>query len=557
MRLVCAYGGSNLGTQISDLKRGAEVIVCTPGRLIDVLVMSGGKITNMRRVTYLVMDEADRMFDMGFEPQISRIVANIRPDRQTVLFSATFPKAVEMLARQVLQSPVEIEVGGRSVVNKDIDQRIEVREDGERFLRLLQILGDNFDNGKILVFVNSQEQCDQLYQDVLRVGYPVLSLHGGKDQSDRESTISDFKTSVSNLLIATSVAARGLDVKDLDLVINYDTPNHHEDYVHRVGRTGRAGRRGTAITFISPADEKYAPDLVKALKESGTGVPVDLLELAESFNAKRKAGTAHAHGSGYGGSGFKFNLEEDEQRRAARKAAAKDAAKDAGMSDSDNEDEGSDIRLVKAGEQAAKDAAAATAAYNAALSADLDPVLAARRRAAEETAARLTLQAMNAPPLAQPPAYGIPGEQNPLVATAQAAANKLTGLNVNVPAAFVGHVLPPAIVPPVASNLREEDHYEAELVINDFPQHARWKVTHKDSMQAVNELTGAAVTTKGRYFAPGQPVPEGESKLYLLIEGPSVQSVRLAKIEIKKILEESTEKAFQKEAPMLGRYSVV
>jgi len=126
---------------------------------------------------------------------------------------------------------------------------------------------------QILIFVNQHENCDILFRDLLKHGYPCLSLHGRKDQTDRESTISDFKGDVCNLLVATSVAARGLDVRDLVLVLNYDVPNHHEDYVHRVGRTGRAGNKGTAITFISKDEEKYAPDLVKALRESRAPIP--------------------------------------------------------------------------------------------------------------------------------------------------------------------------------------------------------------------------------------------------------------------------------------------
>jgi ATP-dependent RNA helicase DDX46/PRP5 len=324
--LACTavYGGSGVANQISELKRGAEVVVCTPGRMIDILATGAGRITNLRRVTYLVLDEADRMFDMGFEPQIMRMVNNVRPDRQTVLFSATFPRSVEAAARQILRNPVEIQLGGRSVVNRDITQFVELRAEGDRFLRLLEVLGEWYERGKLLIFVASQDRCDQLFRDLLRAGYPCLSLHGGKDQSDRESTIADFKSNVCNVLVATSVAARGLDVRDLVLVLNYDPPNHHEDYVHRVGRTGRAGAKGTAVTFIAPEEEQYAPDLVKALKESGAAVPSDLAALAEGFERKRKAGTARGHGSGFGGTGFKFDGAEEDQVRAAKKAAAKE-----------------------------------------------------------------------------------------------------------------------------------------------------------------------------------------------------------------------------------------
>ncbi|EIE18729.1 DEAD-domain-containing protein [Coccomyxa subellipsoidea C-169] len=517
LSVVCAYGGSAVAGQIADLKRGAEVVVCTPGRMIDLLATSGGKITNLRRVTYLVMDEADRMFDMGFEPQIMRIVHNIRPDRQTVMFSATFPRAVEVLAKQVLESPIEIQVGGRSVVNSDISQSVEIRPEEDRFLRLLEILGEWYERGKILIFVSSQDQCDNLFRDLIKVGYPCLSLHGGKDQSDRESTINDFKSDVCNLLVATGVAARGLDVKELVLVVNYDTPNHHEEYVHRVGRTGRAGNKGTAITFIAPDDEKYAPDLVKALRESGAPVPKDLQALADSFALKRKAGTVQAHGSGYGGSGFKFDNEEEEERKALRKVA-----KEAGMSSDEEEADESEVRKVMPGEAAAAALAAANATANALNTA----VRTVPARCAPKVAEciRVCVQhGMPVTPMQQMPAY---------------------------PQA-------PSMWAAPGSQLPAGPHFEAELEINEFPQHARWKVTHRDTIAQLNELTGAAVTTKGFYVAPNQQPPEGERKLYLLIEGPTEAKVREAKAEIKRILEEFTEKAMRRDAaPQPGRYTV-
>lgn len=212
--------------------------------MIDLLCANSGRVTNLKRVTYMVMDEADRMFDMGFEPQVMKIVNNVRPSRQTVLFSATFPRQMEALARKVLKKPLEITVGGRSVVCDDVNQIVEVRENETKFVRLLEILGQLFnDEGEegasALIFVDRHEAADNLLRDLMRRGYPCQSLHGGKDQADRDSTIADFKSGVTNILIATSVAARGLDVKNLKVVINYECPNHMEDYVHRVGRTGR------------------------------------------------------------------------------------------------------------------------------------------------------------------------------------------------------------------------------------------------------------------------------------------------------------------------------
>lgn len=538
MGLTCVpvYGGSGVAQQISELKRGAEIVVCTPGRMIDILCTSGGKITNLRRVTYLVMDEADRMFDMGFEPQITRIIQNTRPDRQTVLFSATFPRQVELLAKKVLNKPVEMQVGGRSVVNKDITQLVEVRPESDRFLRLLELLGEWYEKGKILIFVHTQDKCDSLFKDLLKHGYPCLSLHGAKDQTDRESTISDFKTNVCNLLVATSIAARGLDVKELELVINFDAPNHYEDYVHRVGRTGRAGRKGCAITFISEEDERYAPDLVKALELSEQVVPDDLKAVADSFMAKWNQGLVQGHGSGYGGSGFKFNEEEDEVRRAAKKAQAKEYGFEEDKSDSDDEDDG----VRKAGGDLSQQAVLAQAAALAAAA-----------------ASKVSMASISAPisapqllpnggiPLSLPSVLGpTVGSINPGDGAARAAALAAAmNLQHNL-AKIQADALP--------------EHYEAELEINEFPQNARWKVTHKETLGPISEWTGAAITTRGQFFPPGKVPGPGERKLYLFIEGPTEQSVKRAKSELKHALEDITTQAVSLPgSAQPGRYSVL
>src|SRR5579859_3485318 len=294
LKAVCAYGGAPIKDQIADLKRGAEIIVCTPGRMIDLLAANSGRVTNLRRVTYVVLDEADRMFDMGFEPQVMKILANIRPDRQTVLFSATFPRQMEALARKTLSKPVEIVVGGRSVVAPEITQIVEVRNEDKKFVRLLELLGNMYadeknEDDRALIFVDRQESADTLLRDLMKKGYPCMSIHGGKDQIDRDSTIDDFKAGIVPILIATSVAARGLDVKQLKLVVNFDAPNHLEDYVHRAGRTGRAGNTGTAVTFITEEQENCAPGIAKALEQSGQPVPPRLDEMRKAFREKVKA----------------------------------------------------------------------------------------------------------------------------------------------------------------------------------------------------------------------------------------------------------------------------
>ncbi len=546
MRCTPVFGGSGIASQIADLKRGSEIVVCTPGRMIDILASGNKSVSNLSRVTYLVMDEADRMFDMGFEPQISRIVSNIRPDRQTVLFSATFPKPVEKLAKEILVDPVEIQMGGRSVVNPDITQMVEIRPESERFLRLLQLLGEWNGKGKILVFVGSQDRCDMLFTDLVSSGYPCLSLHGGKDQDDRESTIADFKSDVCDLMVATSVASRGLDVKDLVLVVNYDCPNHHEEYVHRVGRTGRAGRKGTAVTFISPVnEEQYAPDLIKALKQSGAVVPKDLARMSEEFLRKKEAGLVRGHGSGFGGSGFKFDRAEEVKVMAARKAAAgiEDSLPD--VESSELPAEGGDeeaVIVIPADEQRARSRARKKreeAALNAASQASQaiqdaqTKVMAAGEQ--HEVGGDLPSQDTSMVPEQPPP------EVLDQAKAAQSIADRLikvkarkTSLQEAALAAMkaMGEKLetPGENKPlPAAQKMDPTAVYRAELDINDFPQAARWEVTSKKVVGRLEEEYGVRIKALGVHIKPGAPLPDGERKLYLEITASDTERVRKAK----------------------------
>lgn len=336
LRGVCVYGGTGISEQIAELKRGAEIIICTPGRMIDMLAANSGRVTNLRRVTYIVLDEADRMFDMGFEPQVMRIIDNIRPDRQTVLFSATFPRQMEALARRILKKPIEVQVGGRSVVCKEVEQHVAILDEDAKFFKLLELLGQYQEHGSIIVFVDKQENADILLRDLMKASYPCMSLHGGIDQFDRDSTILDFKSGRVKLLIATSVAARGLDVKHLILVVNYDCPNHYEDYVHRCGRTGRAGNKGYAWTFLTSDQGRYAGDIVRALEASGTDLPEDLNDLWNMYKALQEAEGKKVHtGGGFSGKGFKF----DEQEAAAVKENKKLQKAALGLQDSDDDDD--------------------------------------------------------------------------------------------------------------------------------------------------------------------------------------------------------------------------
>ncbi|RCK57367.1 Pre-mRNA-processing ATP-dependent RNA helicase PRP5 [Candida viswanathii] len=320
LRVCCCYGGASIESQINELKKGVEIVVATPGRMIDLLAANSGRVTNLKRTTYVVLDEADRMFDLGFEPQVNKIFTQIRPDRQTVLFSATFPKKMEVLAKKILANPVVIIVGGISVVAAEIKQEVVLFKastdetyKSERIATLHEVLSDyqTFNpESKILVFVEKQSDADELVANLLMSGFPSVALHGGKDQMDRKYAIKEFSSNESgvNILIATSIAARGLDVKSLGLVINFDPPNHMEDYVHRVGRTGRAGAKGQAITFVCSNQEREISNLVKALRLSKADVPADLAAIADKFLGKVKLGKEKFN-SGFGGKGLD-NLQE-------------------------------------------------------------------------------------------------------------------------------------------------------------------------------------------------------------------------------------------------------
>lgn len=430
---------------------------------------------------------------------------------------------------------------------KDIAQLVEVRPESDRFLRLLEVLGEWYEKGKILIFVQSQEKCDALFKDLLRHGYPCLSLHGAKDQTDRESTLSDFKSNVCNLLIATSVAARGLDVKELELVINFDVPNHYEDYVHRVGRTGRAGRKGCAITFISEEDARYAPDLVKALELSEQAVPDDLKALADGFMAKVNQGLEQAHGTGYGGSGFKFNEEEEEKRKAAKKAQAKEYGFEEDRSDSSDDEEG----IRKAGGDLAQQAALAQIA-----------AIAAASKSSTSSTPTTVPAAQLLPNVGLPVALpGVLASTIPGTAAVAPGTGLPIGLNESAARAQAQALAAAMNLQHNLAKLQKEsmpEHYEAELEINDFPQNARWKVTHKETLGPISEWTGAAITTRGQYFPPGKIAGPGDRKLYLFIEGPSEQSVKRAKAELKRVLEDTTNQALSLPGgTQPGRYSVL
>ncbi|CAJ1053818.1 probable ATP-dependent RNA helicase DDX17 [Xyrichtys novacula] len=282
IKSTCVYGGAPKGPQIRDLERGVEICIATPGRLIDFL--EGGK-TNLKRCTYLVLDEADRMLDMGFEPQIRKIVEQIRPDRQTLMWSATWPKEVRQLAEDFLRDYVQINIGALELsANHNILQIVDVCMETEKDQKLFQLMEEIMaeKENKTIIFVETKKRCDDLTRRMRRDGWPAMCIHGDKSQPERDWVLTEFRSGKAPILIATDVASRGLDVEDVKFVINYDYPNSSEDYVHRIGRTARSTNKGTAYTFFTPGNLRQARDLVRVLAEARQAINPKLLQLVES-----------------------------------------------------------------------------------------------------------------------------------------------------------------------------------------------------------------------------------------------------------------------------------
>jgi ATP-dependent RNA helicase DDX46/PRP5 len=478
--------------------------------MIDVLCLSNGKITNLRRLTYFVIDEADRMFDLGFEPQISKLVDNTNSARQTVMFSATFPKYVESLAKRILYKPVEIVIGGRNKTCTSVEQFVEVLEEDEKFPRLLELLEDWHSRGSILIFVERQNEADELFKDLVKEGYSLLVLHGGHDQTDRDFTISDFKRGEKTLMVATSIAARGLDVKSLVLVINYSCPNHMEDYIHRVGRTGRAGNRGTAITFIIKEEMKYAYELEKVLERAGQPVPEALQDLALEYHQLVEDGEAKPHRSrGFGGRGFEFNSEEVTKVKETRKRMKKNYI----FSGSDTDTSGAedpkpnDRKHAKTGLDLVK-----------------DPNIRAAAMAAAQTAAKATIMSGHA--------------DNAINAAVEAI--ELVALRMREDRSAEEGIQNVLKIRDewVARAAEDSGMSFVELDINDCPLSARARVMSRDYLNTINDLTGCTVAVRGTYIDPAKKAGIGQRRLHLFIEGPSKLHCNNARNEIKRYLEE-------------------
>ncbi|THH00642.1 hypothetical protein EW026_g1925 [Hermanssonia centrifuga] len=303
VRPAVVYGGADINQQLRQIERGCDLLSATPGRLVDLIERGRISLANIR---YLVLDEADRMLDMGFEPQIRRIVQGEDmpgvQDRQTLMFSATFPRDIQMLARDFMKDYVFLSVGRVGSTSENITQKIEYVEDSDKRSVLLDVLSAEAEAGLTLVFVETKRMADMLSDFLFTNNIAATSIHGDRSQRERETALQTFRSGRTPVLVATAVAARGLDIPNVTHVINYDLPSDIDDYVHRIGRTGRAGNVGISTAFFNRGNRNIVRDLLELLREANQEIPTWLETVAQesSFGGSVRGGRG-GRGGGRGG----------------------------------------------------------------------------------------------------------------------------------------------------------------------------------------------------------------------------------------------------------------
>jgi superfamily II DNA/RNA helicase len=280
LRAAVVFGGIDMKPQTLELKAGVEILIATPGRLLDHIE---AKNAVLNQVEYVVLDEADRMLDIGFLPDLQRILSYLPKQRQTLLFSATFSPEIKRLANSYLQEPILVEVARPNATASTVEQRFYSVEDDDKRRAVLHLLRERA-LSQALVFVNSKLGAARLARSFERDGMRTAALHGDKSQDERLKSLASFKAGEVDLLVATDVAARGLDIADLPAVFNFDVPFNAEDYVHRIGRTGRAGASGLAVTLVTRRDDRLVADIEKLIKKK---IELDPLELEDERPRRR------------------------------------------------------------------------------------------------------------------------------------------------------------------------------------------------------------------------------------------------------------------------------
>ncbi|CAI1962390.1 hypothetical protein SEUBUCD646_0D04410 [Saccharomyces eubayanus] len=466
IRSVCCTGGSEMKRQITDLKRGAEIVVATPGRFIDILTLNDGKLLSTKRITFVIMDEADRLFDLGFEPQITQIMKTVRPDKQFVLFSATFPNKLRSFAVRVLRSPISITINSKGLVNENVKQKFKIcQSEDEKFDNLIQIVrkrneffdeaqtevdGDTSDleevDSKAIIFVSSQQICDLISKKLTNVGVVTYAIHAGKPYRERVMNLEKFKREKNSILLCTEVLSRGLNVPEVSLVIIYNSVKTFAQYVHTTGRTARGSRSGIAITLLLNDELSGAYILSKAMRDNELKAcdPLqtkELYEMSEKFESGMKKGKFRLS-KGFGGKG----LENIKSKR--EEAQIKELEPKKGQKNNDQLENKSDHSSNEHANEAESSA----------------------------HIPKLEYQIFKEPTLE-------------------------------------GSII-----------------FYAKVYINDLPQIVRWEATKNTTLLFIKHETGCSITNKGRFYPEGKEPKNDtdEPKLYLLIEGQDEKDIQLS-----------------------------
>ncbi|HTM70956.1 MAG TPA: DEAD/DEAH box helicase [Luteimonas sp.] len=262
LNVTTIYGGAGMGPQVDNLRRGADILVATPGRLIDHMERGSVKLD---AIEVLVLDEADRMLDMGFLPAIKRVLQRLPAERQTLLFSATFEPRIKALALEFMRNPKQVQVAAQNTIAETIVHRVHPVDNSRKRALLIDILSKRHTD-QVLVFGKTKHGCNRLAEQLGEAGLKAVAIHGNKSQAQRQKALDQFKAGRARVLVATDVAARGLDIPDLPLVINHDLPMVAEDYIHRIGRTGRNGATGEALSLVSPEEGGLLNQIQRMLK---------------------------------------------------------------------------------------------------------------------------------------------------------------------------------------------------------------------------------------------------------------------------------------------------
>jgi len=264
LRCAVVIGGTSQHPQARALRRNPHIVVATPGRLVDLMEQG---IYSLKKVSIITLDEADRMLDVGFLPQIKRILQTAPKDRQTMLFSATMPKSISALASEFMKLPLRIEITPQGTSSENTEQEVFVVRKSDK-MRLLDSILQQYQDSKTLIFSRTKHGAKRIARDIRDMGHTATEIHSNRSQRQRESSLDGFKKGKFRVLVATDIAARGIDVKDISLVLNFDLPDNSEDYVHRIGRTGRAGRHGKAISFVTSSQKADVYKIERLIRKS-------------------------------------------------------------------------------------------------------------------------------------------------------------------------------------------------------------------------------------------------------------------------------------------------